>query len=171
MPSLAIPREGPQPEPAGLVKTGAEAASSLYAAMRLPGNDEGELDISDDNVPLPHIDRKDLPLCPKCKSGLLRPGVVWFGEALPKDTIDAVDEFIETSDKLDLIMVIGTSARVYPAAGYVDIARQKGAKIAVVNTDRADTPKLQNGLQCDWFFEGDAGILVPELLRSVVGDI
>ncbi|MCJ1380119.1 hypothetical protein MMC17_003222 [Xylographa soralifera] len=170
-PSLAIPREGPQPEPASTDKTGAEAASSLYAAMKLPGSRHDELDISNDSVPLPQIHTEDLPRCPKCKSGLLRPGVVWFGEALPKDTLDAVDDFIDMADKIDLIMVIGTSARVYPAAEYADIARQKGAKVAVINTDRADTPKLQDGLQCDWFFEGDAGAIVPELLRSVIGEV
>ena len=139
--------------------------------MKFPVSRQGELDISNDNVPLPPINTEDLPRCPKCKSGLLRPGVVWFGEALPKDTLEAVDNFIATSDKIDLIMVIGTSARVYPAAEYADIARQRGAKVAVINTDKADTPKLQNGLQCNWIFEGDAGVIVPELLRSVIGDV
>jgi len=143
----------------------------LYAAMKLPRSNRAELDISNNSVPLPPINIEDLPRCPKCKSGLLRPGVVWFGETLPKDTLEAVDNFIDMADKIDLMMVIGTSARVYPAAEYADIARQKGAKIAVINTDRADTPKLQNGLQCDWFFEGDAGAVVPELLRPVIGDV
>ena len=131
-----------------------------------------ELDISDENVPVPQIEVKDLPHCPKCQTGLLRPGVVWFGEALPSDTLRAIDEFVEEDEPIDLIMVIGTSAKVYPAAGYVDVARQKGARVAVVNVDRADTPGGRNGLvEGDWFFQGDAGVVVPEMLKTVIGEL
>jgi NAD-dependent deacetylase sirtuin 5 len=73
-------------------------------------------------------------------------------------------------EKIDLIMVIGTSAKVYPAAGYVDSARTKGARVAIVNMDKNDIPA--GGLHDqDWFFQGDAAQIVPELLRSVIGDI
>lgn len=36
----------------------------------------------------------DISRCPKCQTGLLRPGVVWFGEDLPQDILDEIDEFI-----------------------------------------------------------------------------
>ncbi|USP81638.1 uncharacterized protein yc1106_08912 [Curvularia clavata] len=129
-----------------------------------------ELDISDINVDLPEIDYAHLPRCPECKRGLLRPGVVWFGEALPRSVIDDVDAFISDRRGIDLIMVIGTSARVYPAAGYVDHARMKGARVAIINMDPNDIPAggLQDG---DWFFQGDAAQIVPDLLRSVIGEI
>ena len=129
-----------------------------------------EVDISDDRIELPQIPHDELPHCPQCGDGLLRPGVVWFGEPLPGKTIQAVDDFIEKSNTIDLILVIGTSARVYPAAGYVDKARAKGARVAVINMDRADTPggRLRKG---DWFFQGDAGIILPEILKPVIGDI
>ena len=132
--------------------------------------EEKELDISDDRVELPELDTKDLPHCPECGSGLLRPGVVWFGEMLPEKVINKIDAFIEEPKKIDLILVIGTSAQVYPAAGYIDEARAKGARVAVINMDKADTGRggLDKG---DWFFEGDAGVLVPELLKSEIGDI
>ena len=89
---------------------------------------------------------------------------------LPAKVIDEIDDFIEKSHKIDLILVIGTSAKVYPAAGYIDKARAKGARVAVINMDRADTGRggLKHG---DWFFEGDAGVLVPELLKSEIGDL
>ena len=136
------------------------------------GGSRRELDISDDQVPIPELRIADLPHCPKCKHGLLRPGVVWFGEPLPEKTISAIEDFIIESKKIDLILVIGTSAKVYPAAEYVDRAREKGARVAVVNMDRGDTPGRMSGLmQGDWFFEGDAGVIVPEILKSVVGDI
>lgn len=129
-----------------------------------------ELDISDDRVEIPQLDTADLPQCPECGSGLLRPGVVWFGEMLPAKVIDEIDNFIEEAKKIDLILVIGTSAQVYPAAGYINKARAKGARVAVINMDRADTGSggLAHG---DWFFEGDAGVVVPELLKSEIGDI
>lgn len=171
MPALAIPTDGQQPEPAASDKTGAEAARSLYAAMHMANsNGSRNLDISDASIPLPQISLSDLPHCPKCKTGLLRPGVVWFGERLPIDTTDAVDELFEAPEKIDLIMVIGTSAKVYPAAGYVGQAREKGARVAVINMDKADIPGrgMTGG---DWFFEGDAGVIVPEILRTVIGDI
>lgn len=127
-----------------------------------------ELDISDDRVFIPDLPVKDLPHCPKCGNGLLRPGVVWFGEVLPEKTVSAIDDFISQSETIDLILVIGTSSKVYPAAGYVDKARAKGARVAVVNMDRGDVPGGKNGLRRgDWFFQGDAGIIVPEILKSV----
>ena len=131
-----------------------------------------ELDISNADTPLADIQLEDLPRCPRCKAGLTRPGVVWFGESLPKETIEAVDSFIKESDKIDLILVIGTSAKVYPAAGYVDVARRKGARVAVVNMDRSDVPGRSGGLEAgDWFFEGDAAALIPEMLEPVIGQI
>ena len=129
-----------------------------------------ELDISDENVELPELDYGHLPKCPTCKRGLLRPGVVWFGEMLPKDVLGDIDQWLTESEKIDLIMVIGTSAKVCPAAGYVDLARAKGARVAVINMDKKDMPA--GGMyNKDWFFEGDAAAIVPELLKSVVGEI
>lgn len=171
VPALAIPTEGPQPAPSHTDRTGAEAANSLYSAMKhsnTNGSAGKELDISDASITIPEIRTVDLPHCPKCKTGLLRPGVVWFGEMLPSDTIEAINVFIKAAPRIDLMLVIGTSAMVYPAAGYVDRARKKGARVAVVNVDRTSGVGLMEG---DWFFEGDAGLVVPEVLRGVIGEI
>lgn len=152
----------------------------IVPALALPTADDGndidptttanrELDISDMRVPLPDLDAAHLPKCPRCKHGLLRPGVVWFGEALPKQVLDDIDTFLRDSETIDLIMVIGTSAKVYPAAGYVDVARAKGARVAVVNMDKRDAPASGMG-KGDWFFEGDAAQILPELLSEVIGE-
>ena len=125
-------------------------------------------DISDINVPIAKISAEELPHCPKCKTGLLRPGVVWFGEALPEDVIESIDEWIRSTPKIDLMLVIGTSSKVYPAAGYTEVARRKGARVAVINMDEGDAFGLKTG---DWFFQGDAGEIVPEILKSVIGEI
>ncbi|GME26147.1 Nad-dependent deacetylase sirtuin-5 [Neofusicoccum parvum] len=125
-----------------------------------------ELDISDAATALPDTPLSALPHCPACRTGLLRPGVVWFGEMLPQRTVAAIDDFVAAGDRVDLLLVIGTSSTVYPAAGYVGRARARGARVAVVNVERTDA--LQDG---DWFFQGDAGVVVPELLRPVVGEV
>jgi NAD-dependent deacetylase sirtuin 5 len=100
----------------------------------------------------------------------LRPGVVWFGEQLPSDVLDSVDDFMDRPEKIDLILVIGTSAKVYPAAGYVDLARAKGARVAIINMDKNDVP-FGSLFRQDWFFEGDAAEILPELLKSVIGEV
>ena len=180
-PALALPRAGPQLEPATDDKTGETAAETLTEALKPltstpdPGRSHGllnpgELDISDPSVPLARVPPEELPECPECNIGLLRPGVVWFGEPLPEETIHAVDSWVNQPDKIDLILVVGTSAAVYPAAMYVDVARDKGAKVAVVNMDKSHMPR--SGLtEGDWFFEGDASAILPEILKEVVGDV
>ena len=136
------------------------------------GGVQKELDISDDRIEIPEIDIKELPQCPKCGDGLLRPGVVWFNEMLPRDVLSTIDDFIDKSSKIDLIMVIGTSAKVYPAAGYIDKAREKGARVAVINMDREDTPGGRYGLKRgEWFFQGDASVIVPALFEGELGKI
>ncbi|KAF2874296.1 DHS-like NAD/FAD-binding domain-containing protein [Massariosphaeria phaeospora] len=129
-----------------------------------------DLDIADENVDLPEIDLRHLPQCPTCKHGLLRPGVVWFGEMLPTTVMNDIANWMEEDQKIDLIMVIGTSAKVYPAAGYVDLARAQGARVAVINMDKNDMP-ASGMYKGDWFFQGDAAQIVPEILKSVIGEI
>jgi NAD-dependent deacetylase sirtuin 5 len=126
-------------------------------------------EVENPSVPA-RIDPALLPHCPKCTNGLLRPGVVWFGEQLPRDTVSEIDEWMNRG-KVDLIMVIGTTAAVYPAAGYVEQARMRGARVAVVNMDAEDlgaAAGLRNG---DFLFVGDAAKILPDLVRSVTGDV
>lgn len=169
VPALAIPKGTAQPAPAGTAQSGQAATDSLSKAIF---GEQKELDISDDSVELAHVETKDLPQCPKCGNGLLRPGVVWFNEVLPKETLDEVGQFIKESPKIDIMMVIGTGAKVWPAAGYVDEARDRGARIAVINMDLEDIPGGRYGLQRgDWFFQGDASVIVPAILKGEIGDI
>jgi len=172
VPALAIPTEEDDPTSIEARKKMSDALHTKREAHQNGGVVMGtkELDIADENVELPELAIKDLPHCPDCKTGLLRPGVVWFGEMLPQQVIHTVDEWIMQSDNIDLIMVIGTSAKVYPAAGYVDRARAKGARVAVINTDQKDRP-AGGMMMGDWFFCGDAATVVPELLRPVIGDV
>lgn len=74
-------------------------------------------------------DSKELPYCPECGAPL-RPGVVWFGEAIPEAALE--QSFAAAAD-CDVFLSIGTSSTVYPAAGLIDIARESGALVAEIN--------------------------------------
>lgn len=118
----------------------------------------------------PTIPVDDLPKCPECKTGLLRPGVVWFGEALPEDTIEEIDTWI-AEKRVDLCLVIGTTATVYPAAGYVEEARQAGARIVVINMDSEELGAASGLRKGDFLFEGDASTILPDILKPIIGDL
>ncbi|KAF2194202.1 putative SIR2 family histone deacetylase [Zopfia rhizophila CBS 207.26] len=116
----------------------------------------------------PKLHREDIPGCPKCQTGLLRPGVVWFTEPLPPGTLSSVYAWIDAEPTIDTMLVIGTSAEVYPGTAYFEAARKKGARVAVVNLDQEDVGLLALEEQ-DWYFQGDAAVLVPEILKLVIG--
>lgn len=121
-----------------------------------------ETDISDPDVPLPGISKNELPYCPKCIHSLVRPGILWFGEDVPKAKLDQINEFLAAGEKIDLMIVVGTSAMVWPAADFVHKARKGGAKVAVFDTNiPVGTGVLRDG---DWFFEGDAAVMLPNIL-------
>ncbi|RYP75511.1 hypothetical protein DL771_002396 [Monosporascus sp. 5C6A] len=123
------------------------------------------LPLLDPNVPVPPIKVEDLPHCPNCKTGLLRPGVVWFGEALDEPMLREVDVWV-VRGKIDLMLVVGTAAAVYPAAGYTRQAKKMGATVAVVNPDPGSAEGLRS---TDFFFQGDAAEILPQLFEGVIG--
>ncbi|KAI2602558.1 DHS-like NAD/FAD-binding domain-containing protein [Hypoxylon sp. NC1633] len=123
------------------------------------------LPLLDPNVAVPPIMIEDLPHCPNCKSGLLRPGVVWFGEGLDSLMLMEVDNWIMLG-RVDIMLVIGTAAAVYPAAGYIRKAQRKGAIVVVVNPDPDSAEVLS---QNDFFFQGDAAEILPRLFEGVIG--
>lgn len=123
-------------------------------------DNKGYIDEKIKNIPL-----KELPICPKCKKDLLRPGIVWFGEPLPLKVIDTADNFL-VQEKVDLILVIGTSCSVWPAAGYVDRVKSKGGKVAVFNIE-ADKEDVEH--DGGWVFKGDAAKWLPIALEPVIG--
>jgi NAD-dependent deacetylase len=69
------------------------------------------------------------PSCAHC-GNLLRPGVVWFGEMLPTDAIDAAER---AARGCEVALIVGTSGTVWPAAGLAATARRGGAFVAIVN--------------------------------------
>ena len=106
----------------------------------------------------------DVPLQeipPRCScGGLFRPGVVWFGEALPADVLRHA---MEAAAHAQVFLVVGTSAVVQPAASLPLLAQQNGAKLVEVNLE--ETPL---SAQADASFWGKAGELLPRLLEAAV---
>jgi NAD-dependent deacetylase len=90
----------------------------------------GAAPFEDRRAPLPDLP----PRCAACGE-LLRPGVVWFGEALDPAVIAAAGRAVE---HCDLFLTIGTSAMVYPAAAFIHEARANGAVVAEINPDATD---------------------------------
>ncbi|MCL2210185.1 MAG: NAD-dependent deacetylase [Treponema sp.] len=70
-----------------------------------------------------------MPLCPKC-GRVLKPAITFFGESLP---IQALKDAVSESQKADLMLVLGTSLTVQPAASMPNYTLRSGGKIVIVN--------------------------------------
>ncbi|KAF8537744.1 SIR2 family histone deacetylase [Trichophaea hybrida] len=115
----------------------------------------------------------ELPKCPQCKTGLLRPAVVWFGENLDSQMLKRIDQYLVRpgQDPVDLCLVIGTSGTVYPAAGYASKVKAQGGKVAVLDIDCSVRHEQAKDENADWLFEGDAAKLLPEMLEPIIGSL
>lgn len=102
---------------------------------------------------------RDVPIeiPPRCECGaLLRPDIVWFGESLPASVIERAFKALETTD---LIMVVGTSGVVEPAASFAARAKANGAFLVEINLERTPLSDIM-----DIVAPGKAGELIPKLL-------
>ena len=98
------------------------------------------------------------PCCASC-GNLLRPGVVWFGEHLPADALAQAEAAIQACD---LLLVVGTSGVVYPAAGLVFQAHQCGAKVVILNPETTELDML-----ADAILRENAAKALPVLLQQL----
>jgi NAD-dependent deacetylase len=94
------------------------------------------------------------PYCDRC-GNMLRPDVVWFGEALPIDVLDAAQR---AARECDLMLVVGTSGVVYPAAGLVRTTR---GQVVVVNPDETALDDAAVAV-----VRGTAATVLPILLKD-----
>jgi NAD-dependent deacetylase len=99
------------------------------------------------------------PRCPQCGS-ILRSDTVLFGESLPKDVLKIA---AQVSAATDVMVVVGSSLVVYPAAQFPQIARQRGASLIII--DRAETAldDLANII-----VRGEAGEVLADLTQGVL---
>ena len=103
--------------------------------------------------------RDDYPPRCECKK-VLKPDVVFFGEAIP---VDALNRSFQLASAAQALMVVGTSAVVSPANTIPGIAKQSGAKIIEINMERTH---LTDSIT-DIFLQGAAGVTISALVEAV----
>jgi NAD-dependent deacetylase len=84
----------------------------------------------------------DVPSCDYCR-GILKPDVIFFGEALPRQTLS---QATRDAEECDLMLVIGSSLVVYPAAYLPVYAKQAGAELAIINKGQTEQDHLADVL-------------------------
>jgi NAD-dependent deacetylase len=94
------------------------------------------------------------PRCAVC-GNLRRPAVVWFGEMLPPNALHAAEE---AAQACELMLVVGTSGVVYPAAG---LARATPGRVVIVNREPSELDDA-----ADLVLRGGAAVLLPQLLQQ-----
>ncbi len=115
------------------------------------------------------------PACDLCagrgRRGLLRPDIVWFGEAIDRGALSRISRFLEqgarqrgASGYAELVfLAIGTSGQVYPAAGLVQTVKELGGRTYLANLEESD-----NGYLFDEVALGKASEIVPALLGTAL---
>jgi NAD-dependent deacetylase len=106
------------------------------------------------------------PLCGRCRAAgrdaLLRPDIVWFGEAIPPGVFQQLEAFFAAARAPAAALrfvAVGTSGLVEPAASIVDLVRRRGGRSWLVNADRS-----ANASSFDEVVIGKAGVALPALL-------
>ncbi len=108
--------------------------------------------------PIREVDFSSFPPTSEA-GGVLRPDIVLFGEMLPIDALEAAERAVMSCD---VFLTIGTSAVVYPAAGYIDLAISRGVPTVEINPDATPmTGSVSHALR------GPSGAVLPELLRRM----
>jgi NAD-dependent deacetylase len=103
----------------------------------------------------------DAPQCPQCH-GRLRPHIVWFGEGLDDNVWSAA---MNAAYECDVLLVVGTSAVVYPAASLIPIAKRHKeipAKVIEVNLTRTEA-----STNADIGLYGPSGVMLPKLMAKL----
>lgn len=103
--------------------------------------------------------KDEAPRCTSC-AGLIRPGVVWFGEMLPEG---AMRDAQRAAKRAQVFFSIGTSGEVYPAAQLPALARSFGAYVVEINPDHTAISH-----QMDECIRAASGEVMPKILEAVM---
>ncbi len=102
------------------------------------------------------------PLCPEC-GGIIKSDGVAFGEPIPPAV---ARQSLEEALQCDLMLICGTSAVVFPFANLPRAARQRGIAATIIEINAEPTPLTAEGIT-DYFIEGKAGEILPEIVAHV----
>ena len=98
---------------------------------------------------------------PKCEcENVLKPDVIFFGEAIPEE---AMRRSFELASSAEALLVVGTSAAVSPVNTIPSVAKENSAKIIEVNKEKTH---LTDSLT-DIFFQGSAGEIIPQIVEAI----
>lgn len=108
----------------------------------------------------PHVARPS-PVPPRCTAcgELVRPGVVWFGEAIPAGLLQCA---LEAAEDCRVFLSVGTSAMVQPAAGLAQRAMQSGATVVEVNPLPTELSAL-----AEYVLRANSGVALPALVAAL----
>jgi len=99
------------------------------------------------------------PRCPNCGGTFLKPTVVLFGEPMPTD---AINEAFDLARQADVMLVVGSSLVVYPAADVPLVAIQSGARLIVINAEPTPFDRFASVV-----IHGRSGEVLPEIARLI----
>ncbi len=106
----------------------------------------------------PHADEEGPPCCPHC-GGWVRPDVVWFGENLPRQ---ALERALALAEAADVMLVVGTSGVVQPAASLPFVAARAGAAIIEANPQRSEITTL-----AEVWLDAPSGEALPRVVEAL----
>jgi NAD-dependent deacetylase len=104
------------------------------------------------------IDPSAIPCCDKC-GGKIRPDVVWFGEMLDPEIIDAA---FREAERCDCFLSVGTSALVHPAATLPIAAKRHGATLVEINLEPTPLSDI-----AEIAVQGKSGEILPQIVQSL----
>ena len=99
------------------------------------------------------------PSCPSCGGKFLKPSVVLFGEALPQSALRQAQLLAMAAD---VVLIVGSSLQVYPAAGIPRLARQHGAELCIINAEPTPYDDVAAAV-----IRGKAGEVLPAVVRRI----
>lgn len=105
----------------------------------------------------PHDDASP-PRCPECGAPV-RPDVVWFGEPIPPAALESA---LQAVADCDVMLVVGTSAQVQPAASLAEVAKERGACIVEINPESTPLTAI-----ADFVLAGPSGRVLPALVDAI----
>lgn len=99
------------------------------------------------------------PSCPSCGGKFVKPTVVLFGEALPEAALRQAQVLAMAAD---VVLIVGSSLQVYPAAGIPRLARQHGAQLCIINAEPTPYDDVAAAV-----IHGKAGEVLPEVVGRI----
>lgn len=102
---------------------------------------------------------ESVPYCSHCKQGVIKPDVILFGEQLPLRELQSAQEAAKLAD---LVLIVGSSLEVEPAADIPLLAQRTGARLVIINLQPTHADRV-----ADVVFHDRAAAILPEIIRQV----